>query len=113
MVANNQLLKAPPHQVERALKRLGADLRTARLRRRLTLEDVSEKIGTGVRAVREAENGKPSTTVANYAALLWLYGMIDGLSDLAAPERDLEGSALAALDERQRARSKGRLDNDF
>jgi transcriptional regulator with XRE-family HTH domain len=37
--------------VEQALKRLGANLRTARLRRNLTLRAVAEKIGTGARAV--------------------------------------------------------------
>ncbi len=113
MVAKNQLLKAPPYQVESALKQLGADLRTARLRRRLTQEEAAEKIGAGVRAVRDAEYGKPSATIVNYAALLWLYGMVERLADLAAPETDETGKSLAQPDERQRARSRGGLNNDF
>ena len=45
MVARNPLLSAPPYQVEQALKRLGANLRTARLRRNLSIQEIAEKIG--------------------------------------------------------------------
>ena len=45
--------------VEQTLKRLGANLRTARIRRRLTREQVARKIGAGIRAVSDAEKGKP------------------------------------------------------
>ena len=69
MTARNKLLTAPPYAVEQSLKRLGADLRTARLRRNLTIDDVAEKIGTGPRAIGDAEKGKPSTSAAVYAAL--------------------------------------------
>jgi hypothetical protein len=37
MAARNQLLEAQPYPVEQALKRLGQNLRTARLRRNLTI----------------------------------------------------------------------------
>jgi hypothetical protein len=37
MVAKNTLGMAPPYAVERALKSLGSNLRTARLRRNLTI----------------------------------------------------------------------------
>jgi DNA-binding XRE family transcriptional regulator len=57
MAARNKLLAAPPYAVEQALKRLGANLRTARLRRNLTINDMAEKIGTGERAVVDAEKG--------------------------------------------------------
>jgi transcriptional regulator with XRE-family HTH domain len=59
MVARNKLQSAPPYQVEQALKRMGEDLRTARLRRNLTIAEVARKIGTGPRAVMNAEKGKP------------------------------------------------------
>ena len=51
MANKNPLLQAPPYQVEQALKRLGDNLRTARTRRKLTIEEVAEKIGTGRKAV--------------------------------------------------------------
>jgi transcriptional regulator with XRE-family HTH domain len=111
MVARNKLLTAPPYPVEQTLKRLGADLRTARLRRNLTIEDMAQRIGTGVRAVADAEKGKPSTGVAIYMALLWALDLLGQMDDVGAPEKDSEGLALVAL--RERARPKAGLDNDF
>ena len=114
MVARNPLLTAPPYAVERSLKRLGADLRTARLRRNLTIADVAEKIGTGPRAVMDAEKGKPSTTVAVYAALLWAFDLLGQLDAVAEPSRDEEGSALALSRDRVHARRRGGgLSDDF
>jgi transcriptional regulator with XRE-family HTH domain len=113
MTARNKLLSAPPYPVEQSLKRLGANLRTARLRRNLTIEELAAKIGTGVRAVADAEHGKPSTGIAVYAALLWALDLLGPLADLAAPERDEEGQTLARMRERARARPDRGLDNDF
>ena len=113
MSKRNLLLAAPPHAVEVALKRLGADLRTARTRRNLTLAEVAEKIGTGVRAVRDAERGQPSTGIAIYAALLWAYDLIGQLDEVADPVRDERGQALALLKERKRARKPAGLSDEF
>ena len=108
------LLGATPYQVEQALKKLGADLKIARLRRNLTSEEAAQKIGTSRFTVADAERGKPSTSVAVYAALLWAYGLIDRLSDLADPAKDEEGTRLALAREPARARhSSGKLNNDF
>ena len=113
MAARNSLSEAPPYAVESALRRLGQDLRTARLRRNLTLDDVAGKIGAGRRAVSDAERGKPTTSVATYAALLWSFGLLEGFGDLADPGRDVEGTTLARTKERTRARSTEALNNDF
>ena len=104
---------APPYPVEQALKRLGTNLRTARLRRNLTIRNVAEKIGTGPRPVSDAEKGKPSTGVAVYIALLWAYDLLNPLNDVADPALDEEGMALSLHRERARARESETLDNDF
>ena len=111
MNARNPLLKAPPYEVEKALTTLGANLRTARLRRNLTIVEVAQKIGAGRRAVTDAEKGKPSTGIAIYAALLWAYGLLNDVGLLADISRDEEGLTLARSQERERARHG--LDNDF
>jgi hypothetical protein len=111
MAARNALLKAVPYQVEHSLKKLGADLKTARLRRNLTLEEVAQKIGAGRFVVADAEKGKPSTGIAIYAAMLWVYGMIDRFGEIADPSTDAEGTTLSLT--RGRARRPGKLDNDF
>jgi transcriptional regulator with XRE-family HTH domain len=109
----NQLLVSQPYPVERALKAVGSNLRTARIRRGLTRTEVAQKIGAGVRAVMGAERGKPSTGVAVYAALLWLYDLLPAFEDLANPLKDAHGLALARRKQPLRARKARGLDNDF
>src|SRR5688572_14802994 len=113
MVARNKLMTAPPYAVEQTLKRLGANLRTARLRRNLTIGGMAEKIGTGQRAVADAEKGKPSTGIAVYVAMLWALDLLGQIADVAMSEKDEEGQALALARERARARPRRELDNDF
>lgn len=113
MARKNLLTSNPPYQVEQAIERLGANLRTARLRRNLTLDDVAGKIGTGRRAVMEAEKGKPSTSAAVYTALLWAYDLLGPMEVLADPSRDHEGLALSTRRERARAEKSTELDSDF
>ncbi|GMQ95886.1 MAG: helix-turn-helix transcriptional regulator [Gammaproteobacteria bacterium] len=113
MTAKNTLVTVPPYPVEQAIKRLGANLRVARLRRNLTIADVAQKIGTGPRAVADAEKGKRSTGIVVYAALLWAYDLLGPFSELADPAGDEEGLTLSATRERARARETGNLDSDF
>lgn len=113
MSARTTLTSAPPYPVETALKTLGANLRTARLRRGLSAQELANKIGVGRDTVSDAERGKPSTAIAVYLAMLWALGLIDQMAPIADPAEDKEGLALAMGRERKRARAKETLDNDF
>jgi hypothetical protein len=113
MTAKNALVQAAPYAVEQALKKLGADLRTARLRRNLTVDATAAKIGTGRRAIIDAEKGKITTQIAVYAALLWVFGLVDRIGDAADPRLDEEGQRLALTNDRVHARTPKGLDNDF
>src|ERR1700722_15892682 len=99
MVALNKLQKAPPYPVEQALKRLGENLRTARIPRGMTVAD--------------AEKGKVSTGIVAYTGLLWLYGLLQPFEDLADPLKDQEGLSLQSAKEPTRVRKSGGLNNDF
>jgi transcriptional regulator with XRE-family HTH domain len=110
----NFLSKATPFAVDETLTELGSRLRTARLRRGLTMEDAAERIGAGVRAVRSAESGSATTAASVYFSLLWLYDMIDDAQALADPDEDREGRALAGARAPKRARKRTKaIDNDF
>ena len=113
MSTRNALIAAPPYPVEQAIKRLGANLRTARLRRNLTIEQVAEKIGAGTRAIRAAEQGKVSTGIGVYIALLWVYDLMGPALELADPDKDDTGLAYLSENERNRARNSNKLGNDF
>ena len=107
------LLNTPPYEVETALKGLGANLRTARLRRNLTLAEVAQKVGASREVIAQAEHGKPSTSAAVYAALLWTYGLAGRLPALAEPTTDEEGLRLESRRGRRHARTPRVLDDDF
>ena len=102
-----------PHSVEAGIRKLGQNLRTARLRRNLSIEDVAARTGVSRFAVADAEKGKPTTGVAVYAALLWTYRMLDQLTEIAGPTRDAEGATLSLTRERARAPRTKSFNNDF
>jgi transcriptional regulator with XRE-family HTH domain len=113
MARKNILTSTPPYPVEQALKRLGGNLREARLRRNMTIEEIAEKIGTGPRPVSDAEKGKASTSAAVYMALLWAYDLLDQMFEVADPAWDKEGLALSLSRKRARGKEKKGLDSDF
>ncbi|MEJ0041742.1 MAG: helix-turn-helix transcriptional regulator [Rhizomicrobium sp.] len=99
--------------MEVGVRTLGQNLRAARLRRNMSIEDVAKRIGVSRFAVADAEMGKPSTGVAVYAALLWSYRMLDQLTEIASTTNDKEGATLAHTRERARAPRQSTLNNDF
>jgi transcriptional regulator with XRE-family HTH domain len=108
----NTLKKAPPFAIARSLQDFGRRLRTARLRRNLSVANVASKIGTGVRAVAEAEKGSPSAGIGTYWALLWAYDLLGPEKAVTDPAADAEGRALEVRRERA-VRARTKLDNDF
>src|SRR5262245_60891719 len=106
-------LSSMPFAVESAIKQLGLNLRTARLRRNLSLVEVAEKLGVSRYVIAHAESGKTSTSVAVYTGLLWTYGLLDQFAALADPSEDKEGLALSLANDRSHARRVETLDNDF
>jgi transcriptional regulator with XRE-family HTH domain len=114
MPKTSKLAKTPPYVVEDILTKLGRNLRTARLRRKITIAEAAEKIGTGVRAVSDAERGKPTTAISVYVALLWIYDLLDEMQEVGNPLNDKEGLRLSSIREPRRASNlKGVIQNDF
>jgi transcriptional regulator with XRE-family HTH domain len=113
MSRTSQIAKHPPAAVEQALKRLGDNIRTARLRRKLRLEDVAERMGISRFALSDVEKGKPTTSVVAYLGALWALGLLDQLEEVADPDRDEEGKILERSRAPRTARSRKTLDNDF
>ena len=77
--------------VRRELRTLGASLREARLRRRLTQELVAERAGMTRPTLRRAERGDPSVSAGSYALILQSLGLLDGWGKID----DLLGDRLA------------------
>lgn len=113
MPPRNQLSSAPPNAVVTALENLGANLRTARLRRNLGLAELASKIGVDRHVIAGAESGKLGTSAGVYIAMLWAMNLLQTLNGVADPQADEEGLALAGLEERERARAAGGPSNAF
>lgn len=111
---SNKLLSGPPAAVADALAKLGQNIRTARLRRKLRMEDLAERIGISRQMLADVEKGKPSTNAAAYFAALWALDLLDEMRDVADPDHDEEGKILERLHSPKTAsKRKKELDNDF
>jgi transcriptional regulator with XRE-family HTH domain len=113
MPPRNSLMSAPPFAVQEALKRLGNNLRKARLRRNLSLAELAAKLGVDRHVLTDAENGKLGTSAGVYVGMLWAMNLLPSLDGVADPKTDEEGLALSGLDERERARTGGGPSNAF
>ena len=102
-----------PAAVEEAVSQLGANIATARLRRRWRQQDLAEKAGVTRATVVAIERGKLGTGIGAYVAVLWALGLHADVSRLASPERDAEGLTLEAARLPSRARPATDLDDDF
>jgi transcriptional regulator with XRE-family HTH domain len=113
MTRISKISEALPAAVDEALIRLGRNIRTARLRRRLTREDLAARIGISRQVLARIENGKPTTAVAAYLGALWALGLLNQLKDVADPDRDEEGKILERMRSPQTAPKRRKMDDDF
>ncbi len=70
-MAKNTLAKHMPRKVEDLLKQMGAQLRLARLRRKLTMDVVSKRSSCSPLTLAKAEKGDPTVSIGIYARILF------------------------------------------
>jgi transcriptional regulator with XRE-family HTH domain len=87
-------MSAIPLPVRRALTKLGADIRDARRRRRISTTVMAERAMIVRATLQKAEKGDPSVSMGTYATLLFILGLTGRLADLADPRFDATGLAL-------------------
>ena len=73
---------------------LGADIRDARVRRRISTRIMSERTMVGRMTLYKAERGDPTVSMGTYATVLFVLGMTDRLADLADVRFDRLGLLL-------------------
>lgn len=81
--------------VQRALRKLGADIQEARRRRRLPMGVVADRAFTSRPTLQRIEKGDPSVGMGIYASVLQALGLLEGLSQVADISNDSVGQALA------------------
>ena len=80
--------------VRRALAKLGRDLRSARQRRRIPMALMAERASISRITLGKIEKGDFGVSIASYATVLFVLGMIERLSDLADVRQDQLGLEL-------------------
>ncbi|MBV6304627.1 helix-turn-helix domain-containing protein [Candidimonas humi] len=96
---------ALPRPVERALHRLGQDISIARRMRRLSQEDLAQRIGTSLSTVRRTEDGYPGTALHTFLRALHVLGRLDDVVKVMAIENDKLGMELVREQLPQRVRT--------
>lgn len=98
-------------EMQARLRQIGKNLQIARKRRKKTVKQVAEMMGTSLSSVRRMEVGDPSVRIETYLAALEVY-QLDHTMRFADPEDDRIGLALEKqrLPQRVRTRKEKRLD---
>jgi transcriptional regulator with XRE-family HTH domain len=83
-----------PLPVKRALAKLGQDIRSARLRRRITTAMTAERAFITRTTLRKVERGNPAVSLGIYATVMFVLGLTPRLADLADVRADDVGLQL-------------------
>lgn len=95
-----------PYPVRRMLKALGKDMVIARKARRLSQEELAQRIDASVSTVRRMEDGYPGTALHTFLRALHVLGRLEAMTGLLALENDALGLGLVQEQLPQRVRSK-------
>ncbi|MFZ2864510.1 MAG: helix-turn-helix transcriptional regulator [Ignavibacteriaceae bacterium] len=97
-------------KIDKILKELGENIKLARLRRKLSAEQVAERAGISRKTLYEIERGRTNVIIGNYAQVLSVLGLENDLLNVA--KDDLLGRKLqdAKLIVKERA-PKGKSEN--
>jgi transcriptional regulator with XRE-family HTH domain len=78
----------------RALEALGANIKTARLKRRISVKDFAERIGVSESTVARLEKGDNGVSIGTLAMACLVLGEIDRISDFLDAGTDDTGLLL-------------------
>lgn len=83
-----------PIPVQRAIRKLGQDIRNARKRRRLPIALVAERAGISRITLIKLEKGEPGVSIGILGSVLLALDLLDRLQDLADAQQDSLGRML-------------------
>ena len=106
-MSKTQLDLMLPIPVRRAVRKLGQDIRDARLRRRIPTAVMAERASISRTTLNKIEKGDPGVSLGNYANVLFVLGMAERLGDLVDVKTDTVGLGLEEERLPQRIRKPG------
>ncbi len=84
-------------QLSKILKELGENIKLARLRRKLSTEQVAERSGVSRSTLWQIEKGMPNVSMGYYAQVLFVLGLEKDISNIATDDilgRKLQDSEI-------------------
>ena len=96
-------------KTNKILIELGGNIRLARLRRKLSSEQVSERADISRKTLYEIERGRPNVSLGNYAQVLSVLGLADDLLNVAKDDtlgRKLQDAELVVKKRAPKSSSK-------
>ncbi|MBF0452930.1 MAG: transcriptional regulator [Candidatus Magnetomorum sp.] len=84
----------PQFAVVRSLKKLGADIHSARLRRRIPADILAERALISRSTLHKIEKGNVGVSMGNYASVLFGLGLGTPFADLADIVNDPHGQMI-------------------
>ena len=97
--------KRLPVSVGTKLKKLGDDLKKARLRRRLKMSVIADRAGISKETLSKIQKGDPGVGIGSYATVIFAIGLGSDWLDLADIAKDRVGQILDEERIPMRARS--------
>jgi transcriptional regulator with XRE-family HTH domain len=97
------------NKLEKVLRVLGENIKLARLRRKLSTVQVSERAGIGRTALYEIEKGKPNVNIGYYAQVLSVLGLEQDLLNVAKDDilgRKLQDAKLVVKERAPKRNTK-------
>jgi len=82
------ILPPLPIPVRKALRKLGQDIRKARLRRRITMDLMAKRASISRTTLTKIEKGDSSVSLGIYAIVIFILGMVSNLSNLLDIDKD-------------------------
>jgi transcriptional regulator with XRE-family HTH domain len=101
-------MRNAPIPVIRTLRKLGADIRAARLRRRIPMVIIAERAQISRATLEKIENGDAGASIGAYAKVLFALGLADHLGEIASLQNDPVGQRLELQALPKRIRPLGR-----
>lgn len=87
-------LKIGSPGAKRALEELGSNLRTARLKRRISIKGFAERAGVSTSTIIRLEKGDGGVSIGTLAMVCLVLGEIDRIADFLDPGSDDTGLIL-------------------
>ncbi|HAK46167.1 MAG TPA: transcriptional regulator [Spirochaeta sp.] len=97
-------------KVERNLSVFGENLKAARLRRRLSMEQVAERSGISRTTLGAVEKGSPSVSIGTFMQVLFVLGLDEDILKMAADDtfgRKMQDADLLSGKRAPRRKTRG------